>query len=98
MAEHAPTCDVKNTPEKSAVRSSGFSLEMKSRKHLKQVNLSNGPREAVLIEGDLGRIRRASFFEDKVLVIEGRYGTLRIELPSKALHEKEVDGGMHKDA
>jgi hypothetical protein len=97
MAKNTPTRTVKKTHEKSEAKSSGFSLEMKSRKHLRQVNLSNGPNEAVLIEGDLGRIRRASFFEDKVLVIEGRYGTLSIELPQRTLSSKEVDAGMHGD-
>jgi hypothetical protein len=87
---------------KPLAKSSGFSLEMKSKKHIKDIKLSNGHREAVLIEGDLGRIKRISFFEDKVLVIEGHNGTLRIELSSTAFSKKDIthrdiDEEMHED-
>jgi len=63
--------------------SCGFSLEIKSKKHLRDFNLSNGGREAVLIEGDLGPLKDISFFEEKVLIVKGSHGTLRVEL-SKA--------------
>jgi hypothetical protein len=61
-------------------KSSGFSIEIKSRKHIKTMNLSNGHPDAVLIEGDLGLITEVSMFEDKVLVVKGRHGTIRVEL------------------
>jgi hypothetical protein len=61
-------------------KSSGFSIEIKSKKHIKNMNLSNGHPDAVLIEGDLGPIAEVSMFEDKVLVVKGRYGTIRVEL------------------
>jgi len=66
-------------------RSSGFSIEIKSKKYVKDISLSNGRPEAVLIEGDLGPLKDVSFFEDKVLVVKGRYGTLRVELSLVAL-------------
>lgn len=62
-------------------KSSGFSI--KSKKHIKTMNLSNGHPDAVLIEGDLGPITEVSMFEDKVLVVKGRHGTISVEL-SKA--------------
>lgn len=61
-------------------RSSGFSIEIKSRKHIKTLNLSNGHPDAVLIEGDLGPVTEVSMFEDRVLVVKGRHGTIRVEL------------------
>ena len=67
-------------------RSSGFSIEIKSKKYVKDISLSNGRHEAVLIEGDLGPPKDVIVFEDKVLVVEGRYGTLRVELPPRALN------------
>jgi len=66
-------------------KSSGFSLEIKSKKHVKDISISNGQREAVLIEGDLGPVSSVSFFENKVLIVVGRYGTLRLELSPTAL-------------
>ncbi len=61
-------------------RSSGFSIEIKSRKHIKTLNLSNGHPDAVLIEGDLGPVIEVSMFEDRVLIVKGRHGTIRVEL------------------
>jgi hypothetical protein len=63
--------------------SCGFSLELKSKKHLSDLNFSNGGRKAILIEGDLGSLKSISFFEEKVLIVKGSHGTLRVEL-SKA--------------
>jgi hypothetical protein len=61
-------------------KSCGFSIEINSKKHLRDISLSNSGREAVLIEGDLGPLKDVSFFEDKVLIVKGSYGTLRAEL------------------
>ena len=69
----------------AARKSSGFSIEIKSRKHIKSMNLSDGHPDAVLIEGELGPITEASMFEGEVLVIVGRYGTLRVELSPMVL-------------
>jgi len=73
-------------------RSSGFSPEMKSKKHVKDISISDGQREAVLIEGDLGPVRSVSFFEDKVLIVVGRYGALRLELSPTAFCSAYTDG------
>jgi hypothetical protein len=67
-------------------KSSGFSIEIKSRKHVKTMNLSDGHPDAVLIEGDLGPVTEVSMFEDKVLVVKGRHGTLRVELSRADLY------------
>jgi hypothetical protein len=61
-------------------KSCGFSIEVDSRKHVKDISLSNGRRDAVLIEGDLGLLKDVSVFEEKVLVVKGHFGTLRVEL------------------
>jgi len=45
-------------------KSCGFSIEINSKKHLRDISLSNSGREAVLIEGDLGPLKDVSFFED----------------------------------
>ncbi len=68
-------------------RSSGFSIEIKSRKHIKTLNLSNGHPDAVLIEGDLGPVTEVSMFEDRVLIVRGSHGTIRVELS-----KTDIDG------
>jgi hypothetical protein len=67
--------------------SCGFSIEINSKKHLRDVSLSNSGREAVLIEGDLGPLKDVSFFEDKVLIVKGSYGTLRAELSKSIISD-----------
>ena len=67
--------------------SCGFSLEIKSKKHLRDVSLSNCGREAVLIEGDLGPLKGISFFEEKVLIVKGSHGTLRVELSKSEVRD-----------
>jgi len=62
-----------------------FSLELKSKENLKNVNLTNGSHESVLIEGTLGELEHACFEEDIILEIAGQRGVLRINL-----HENEI--------
>jgi hypothetical protein len=71
-------------------KSSGFSIEVKSKKHIKTMNLSNGHPDAVLIEGDLGPLTEVSMFEDRVLVVRGRHGTIRVELSRTELFSGNV--------
>jgi len=73
-------------------KSSGFSLEIKSKKHVKNISISNGHMEAVLIEGDLGPLKDVSFFEDKVLIVKGLYGTLRVELSEARIRDLVFQG------
>ena len=65
---------------------------MKSKKHLKSISISNGHMEAVLIEGDLGPLKDVSFFEDKVLIVKGSYGTLRVELSETRIRDLVLAG------
>ena len=76
----------------SGDKSSGFSLEIKSKKHVKNISISNGRREVVLIEGDLGPLKVVSFFEDKVLIVKGSYGILRVELSEAKISDLVLAG------
>jgi hypothetical protein len=64
-----------------------FSIETKSRKHIKSVILKNSDYEPVLIEGDLGDIDSLSLIEGRALEVVGSNGVLRIELDEKQLRE-----------
>ncbi len=62
-----------------------FTVELKSKSHLKTVNLLNNHTDNVLLEGTIGKLVRASFVEDVILEIVGRKGTLRINLQKPEL-------------
>jgi hypothetical protein len=58
----------------------GFSIELGSRRSLRNVNLADDSTEKVLLEGTLGELVRARFAEDVILEIIGKEGILRIDL------------------
>ncbi len=58
----------------------GFSIELGSRRSLKNVNLADGSTEKVLMEGTLGELVSARFAENVILEIIGREGILRVDL------------------
>lgn len=57
-----------------------FSVELKSKTHLKNVSLSNGSRDNVLIEGSIGELLQATFADGIILEVVGKKGILRINL------------------
>ena len=57
-----------------------FSVELKSKAHLKNVTLTNGSADSALIEGTLGELVQATFAEGVILEVVGIKGTFRINL------------------
>jgi len=57
-----------------------FSVELKSKAHLKNVTLTNGSADSALIEGTLGELVQATFAEDIILEVVGTKGIFRINL------------------
>ena len=57
-----------------------FSVELKSKVNLKNVTLTNGGHENVLVEGTIGNLQHAIFTEGIVLEVVGDKGVLRINL------------------
>ena len=55
-------------------------MELKSKRHLKNVTLTNGSSDSVLIEGTIGELVRATFAEGIILEVIGKKGVLRIDL------------------
>jgi hypothetical protein len=64
-----------------------FSVELKSKAHLKNVTLTNGTTDNALIEGTLGELVEATIAEDVVLEVVGTKGTLRINLARNEIME-----------
>jgi hypothetical protein len=69
-----------------------FSVELKSKANLKNVTLTNGSQENVLVEGTIGKLQRAIFAEDVILEVVGDKGVLRINL-----HESEIEKAKNKE-
>jgi hypothetical protein len=73
-----------------------FSIELKSKVNLKNVTLTNGNCENVLVEGTLGRLNRAEFIEDIILEVVGESGVLRINLCQDEIKKKQpANGGVN---
>ena len=57
-----------------------FSVELKSKRNLKNVSLTNGSSDSVLVEGTIGELLRATFKEGIILEVIGKNGILRVDL------------------
>jgi len=57
-----------------------FSVELKSKRNLKNVTVNNGSNDSVLVEGTLGELVQATFAEGIILEVLGKNGILRIDL------------------
>jgi hypothetical protein len=62
-----------------------FSVELKSKADLKNINLTNSSHESVLVEGTIGELVQAAFMEGVILEVVGKRGTLRINLKANEL-------------
>jgi hypothetical protein len=58
----------------------GFSVELKSKRNLKTVTLTNSSSDGVLVEGTIGELVQATLAEDMILEIVGKKGVLRVDL------------------
>ncbi len=57
-----------------------FSVELKSKRNLKNVTLTNGSSDSVLVEGTIGELVQATFKEGIILEVVGKNGVLRVDL------------------
>ena len=70
-----------------------FSVELKSRASLKNVTMTNGGHENVLVEGSIGELQSASFDDDIVLKVFGDKGILSINLTPDEIKLKRKEKG-----
>jgi hypothetical protein len=66
-----------------------FTVELKSKVNLKNITLTNGGHENVLVEGTIGVLQHAGFAEDIILEIVGDKGVLRINLSQDEIKPRE---------
>lgn len=69
-----------------------FSIELKSKVNLKNITLTNGGHENVLVEGTIGELQRAEFAEGIILEVVGDKGVLRINLTQDEIKKKVNQG------
>jgi len=70
-----------------------FSIELRSKSDLKNVTLTNGSQNSVLLEGSIGELLQAVFAEDTILEVIGKRGSLRINLVESELKKQPKEGG-----
>lgn len=72
-----------------------FSIELKSKKYVRQISVSNESHDRVLFEGFLGELEEIDLIEGAALLIQGANGVLRIDLSE---NELETLLGQRKEA
>jgi hypothetical protein len=66
-----------------------FSIELDSKKDLKNITLENRGNNKVTIEGTIGKLVAARFEEEVILEIVGSDGVIRIDLCNDEIREEE---------
>jgi hypothetical protein len=62
-----------------------FSIEMKSKRYVKNISISDEDHNLVLFQGFLGDLKTLSLVEGKMLEVKGSNGILRIDLSEEEL-------------
>ncbi len=68
-----------------------FSVELNSKKNLKNVTLTNGSSDTVLLEGTIGELLNASFKEGVILEVVGKNGVLRVDLMENEIQKINLE-------
>lgn len=64
-----------------------FSVVLESKKHVKNIILSDEIHQKVFLEADIGQLEQVKFTEGIVLEVVGTKGVLRIDLPIEVLRK-----------
>ena len=62
-----------------------FAIEMKSKKYVKTISISNEEHNRVLFEGYLGDLKKLAHIEGRMLEINCSNGVLRLDLNEREL-------------
>lgn len=71
-----------------------FSIEMRSKKFVKSVSISDEAYDRVLFEGYLGKLEGLSVIEGLALEVRGVNGVLRIDLSEEELRKALTKWGL----
>ena len=64
-----------------------FSVEMKSKRHVKSISISDEAHDRVLFEGNIGELLELSLVESDVLEFIGANGVLRVAVTEEQLRK-----------
>jgi len=64
-----------------------FSVEIKSKKYVKSISISDEAHDRVLFEGNLGELLELSIAEENVLEFVGVNGVLRVAITEEQLRK-----------
>ncbi len=73
-----------------------FSIELKSKEHVRHFAMPNDAKDEVLIEGFLGELEGSSFDEGVMLELRGTNGVLRMDLTEDELRKLLQQGSSAK--
>jgi hypothetical protein len=73
-----------------------FTVELNSKRNLKNVTLSNGGSDIVLVEGTIGEFVQAAFADSVVFEVIGKNGVLRIDLSQDEIIAKQMSAEVAK--
>jgi len=68
-----------------------FSVEIRSKRHVKKMSFSTETRDGVLLEGCLGELTGLSMVEGVVLEVKGVNGVLRLDIDENRLRKMLSD-------
>jgi hypothetical protein len=75
------------TPSKERI----FTVELKAKSNLKNLALTNGGSDSVLLEGTIGELVEAKFTEGIILEVVGKHGIIRLDLAEEEIRKKEPE-------
>jgi hypothetical protein len=75
----------------------GFSIEMESKRHVKNISISDEAHDRVLFEGNIGELEELSMVDERVLEVRGSNGLLRVDVTVGEL-DKIISDLRSKDA
>ena len=78
---------MKNMQSQTGNKTRVFSVELKSKRNLKNVTLTNGSSDSVLLEGTIGEFIQAKFAEGIILEVIGKDGVLRVDLSEEEIQK-----------
>ncbi len=64
-----------------------FSVDLKSKKHVRNISISDEAYDRVLFEGDLGGLVSLSLIDGRMLELEGENGVLRTTMSEDLLQK-----------
>ena len=73
-----------------------FSIELNSKRNLKNISLTNGSSDSVLVEGTIGELVHASFKENVILEVVGKNGVFRLDLSENEIQKVKEKNPLEK--